>query len=55
VVSFMDCPWCLILPALVLLRKISNHLELVKPEPGLRAADPAQVRILSLPPPRPLQ
>ncbi len=28
--STSTCPWCLVMPALVVLRKISNHLELVK-------------------------
>jgi hypothetical protein len=31
----MECPKCLILPALTILKKISNHLDLVKGEPPL--------------------
>lgn len=38
-----DCPLCLMLPALTLLRRISNHPELVKPQAALRDANPRQV------------
>lgn len=31
--SGAGCPWCLVMPALTVLRKIANHLELVKGAP----------------------
>jgi hypothetical protein len=37
------CPNCLSLPAISLLQKISNHLDLVRPDARLREVDERQV------------
>lgn len=37
------CPWCLVLPVLVLLQKVSNHLELLRPDPSDATKAPRKV------------
>jgi hypothetical protein len=44
----MKCPWCLTLPSIALLTKISNHLELICPDPKLKEQDERQVRLLGV-------
>jgi SNF2 family DNA or RNA helicase len=36
----VSCPYCLCLPCMSILAKISNHLELLKPDPALLETDP---------------
>ena len=42
------CPYCLILPCMTILAKVSNHLELLKPDPALAQTDPHKFRIQTL-------
>ena len=42
------CPYCLVLPCMTILAKVSNHLELLKPDPALENTDPHKFRIQSL-------
>lgn len=39
----LRCPYCLMMPAISLLTKISNHLELIRPDAKLQEVDERQV------------
>jgi hypothetical protein len=41
----LRCPYCLMLPAISLLTKISNHLELIRPDSKLEQQDKRQVGV----------
>ena len=42
------CPYCLVLPCMTILAKVSNHLELLKPDPALAQTDPHKFQIQTL-------
>jgi hypothetical protein len=42
------CPYCLVLPCMTILAKVSNHLELLKPDPALAQTDPYKFQIQTL-------
>ncbi len=42
------CPYCLVLPCMTILAKVSNHLELLKPDPALAQTDPDKFRVQTL-------